>query len=249
MNLRAAFMSGLSSTVTAQQIFTDRGDEVAAFSRSVEGPSRTLDEADVSPVVDRAQGRRNVLTLYGVGGIGKTTLSRSVGPGEQIAETVREADPAGLGGLTVLAPRAALATYRAVRDRLRVPRPPSRCSTMAPTGRWSDWSSFARPRVLAEPALQQGHGRTPPASRRVPLGFRRRQLPQRGTHDLTELTSARQMDGGASAWCTVDFRSHSEVGTARLRSSWLTGSSSKESSLVFGIARSTPACSPVGRTR
>ncbi|CAM5686656.1 Gfo/Idh/MocA family oxidoreductase [Streptomyces viridifaciens] len=52
--------------------------------------------------------------------------------------------------------------------------------------------------------------------------------------DLTEITSARQTDGGASAWCTVDFRSHGEVGTARLRSSWLTGTSSKESSLVFG---------------
>lgn len=52
--------------------------------------------------------------------------------------------------------------------------------------------------------------------------------------DLTELLSARQLDGGASAWCTVGFRSRSEDGTARLRSSWLTGSSSKESSLVFG---------------
>ncbi|MFJ1708398.1 Gfo/Idh/MocA family protein [Kitasatospora sp. NPDC088346] len=52
--------------------------------------------------------------------------------------------------------------------------------------------------------------------------------------DLTGLTSARETDSGASAWCTVDFRSRGEVGTARLRSSWLTGSSSKESSLVFG---------------
>ncbi|MFF7456268.1 Gfo/Idh/MocA family protein [Kitasatospora sp. NPDC008115] len=52
--------------------------------------------------------------------------------------------------------------------------------------------------------------------------------------ELTELTSARQLDGGASAWCTVAFRSRGEDGTARLRSSWLTGSSSKESSLVFG---------------
>ncbi|MFJ9843676.1 tetratricopeptide repeat protein [Kitasatospora sp. NPDC101155] len=205
VNLRAAFMSGLSSTVTAQQVFTNRVDEVAAFKRSVEGLRRILDEADVSPVVDRAQGRRNVLTLYGVGGIGKTTLShelerrlladaaaegrddvvtvrvdvsedgacdieglllrlrsglgqlgsrwpafdlalasywarahpgealqdfldaspalrrasRSIGLGEQISETVREVDPAGIGGLTGLAQRAALATYRAVRDRVR----------------------------------------------------------------------------------------------------------------------------------
>ncbi|MFD0399663.1 Gfo/Idh/MocA family protein [Kitasatospora sp. NPDC059811] len=54
--------------------------------------------------------------------------------------------------------------------------------------------------------------------------------------DLTALTSARQLDGGASAWCTAEYRSRGESGTARLRSSWLTGSSSKESSLVLGRA-------------
>ncbi|WP_030055302.1 MULTISPECIES: Gfo/Idh/MocA family protein [Streptomyces] len=52
--------------------------------------------------------------------------------------------------------------------------------------------------------------------------------------DLTGLTSLRQTDGGASAWCAVGFRSRGEAGTARLRSSWLTGSSSKESNLVLG---------------
>ncbi|MFG2906689.1 Gfo/Idh/MocA family protein [Kitasatospora sp. NPDC048286] len=52
--------------------------------------------------------------------------------------------------------------------------------------------------------------------------------------ELTGLTSAREMDGGASAWCTVGFRSRGEIGSARLRSSWLTGSSSKESNLVLG---------------
>ncbi|WP_030055303.1 MULTISPECIES: tetratricopeptide repeat protein [Streptomyces] len=217
VNLRAAFMSGLSSTVTAQQVFTNRVDEVAAFNGSVECLRRTLDEAESSPVVDRAQGRRNVLTLYGVGGIGKTTLSyelerrlladaaaegrddvvavrvdlaedgacdieglllrlraglgqlgsrwqafdlalasywarahpgealqdfldsspalrrasRSVGLGEQIAETVRDVDPAGLGGLTGLAHRAALATYRAVRDRVREGRLLADCELFA----------------------------------------------------------------------------------------------------------------------
>ncbi|MFD7410340.1 hypothetical protein [Kitasatospora purpeofusca] len=217
VNLRAAFMSGLSSTVTAQQVFTNRVDEVAAFERSVAGLCRTLDEAEVSPVMDRAQGRRNVLTLYGVGGIGKTTLShelerrlladaaaegrddvvavrvdlsedgacdieglllrlraglgqlgsrwqafdlalaaywarahpgeplqdfldsspalrrasRSVGLGDQIAETVRDVDPTGLGGLTGLAHRAALATYRAVRDRVREGRLLADCELFA----------------------------------------------------------------------------------------------------------------------
>ncbi|MEU6233937.1 hypothetical protein [Kitasatospora sp. NPDC047058] len=217
VNLRAAFMSGLSSTVTAQQVFTNRVDEVAAFNRSVEGLRRTLDEAEVSPVVDRAQPRRNVLTLYGVGGIGKTTLSqelerrlladasadghdevvsvrvdlsedgscdieglvlrlraglgrlggrwpafdlalasywvrahpgealqdfldaspalrrasRSIRLGDQIAEAVRDVDPAGLGGLTGLAHRAALATYRAVRDRVREGRLLADCELFA----------------------------------------------------------------------------------------------------------------------
>ncbi|MFJ4920027.1 Gfo/Idh/MocA family protein [Streptomyces sp. NPDC088725] len=52
--------------------------------------------------------------------------------------------------------------------------------------------------------------------------------------DLTALDSARSLDGGASAWCTASYRSRGTVGTARLRSSWLTGYSSKESALTFG---------------
>lgn len=217
VNLRAAFMSGLSSTVTAQQVFTNRVDEVAAFARSVDELHRMLDEAEVSPVVDRGQGRRNVLTFYGVGGIGKTTLShelerrllaearekerddvvtvridlseegagdieslllrlraalgqlgsrwpafdlalasywarahpgealqefldaspalrrasRSIALGDQIAEAVKQVDPGGLGGLTGLAHRAALVTYRAVRDRVREGRLLADCDLFA----------------------------------------------------------------------------------------------------------------------
>ncbi|GAA1391700.1 hypothetical protein GCM10009639_21910 [Kitasatospora putterlickiae] len=52
--------------------------------------------------------------------------------------------------------------------------------------------------------------------------------------DLTGLRSVSETDGGASAWCTVGFRSRGGEGVARLRSSWLTGSSSKESGLVLG---------------
>lgn len=217
VNLRAAFMSGLASTVSAQQVFTNRVDEVAAFGRSLAGLHRTLDEAEVSPVVDRVQGRRNVLTFYGVGGIGKSTLShelerrlladaqadgrrdvvtvrvdvsedgacdleslllrlraglgrlgnrwpafdlalasywarahpgetlqefldaspalrrvsRSVGLGDQIAQSVGLVVPADLGGLTGLAQRAALATYRAVRDRVREGRLLAECELFA----------------------------------------------------------------------------------------------------------------------
>lgn len=78
VNLRAAFMSGMTSAVAAQQVFTNRTDEVAAFGRSLDGLHQALDLAEISPVVDRVQGRRNVLTFYGVGGIGKTTLSHEL---------------------------------------------------------------------------------------------------------------------------------------------------------------------------
>lgn len=52
--------------------------------------------------------------------------------------------------------------------------------------------------------------------------------------DLTALTSAHPMDAGASAWCTAAYRSRGTVGSARLRTSWRTGSSSKETVLIFG---------------
>ncbi|MCF2531830.1 Gfo/Idh/MocA family protein [Yinghuangia soli] len=55
-----------------------------------------------------------------------------------------------------------------------------------------------------------------------------------GLVDLTSLTSATQLDGGASAWCTFAFKSRGATGTARLRTSWLTGSSSKETVIAFG---------------
>lgn len=52
--------------------------------------------------------------------------------------------------------------------------------------------------------------------------------------ELDSLTSAEETDGGASAWCTVDYRSADTAGTARLRTSWLTGSSSKRTTLSLG---------------
>jgi hypothetical protein len=78
VNLRAAFMSGLDSPVTAQQVFADRADETAAFQVAIGNLEQELDGAAVSPVVDRTQGRRNILSYYGVGGIGKTTLSQEL---------------------------------------------------------------------------------------------------------------------------------------------------------------------------
>ncbi|MDB1088713.1 tetratricopeptide repeat protein [Streptomyces sp. ACA25] len=217
VNLRAAFMSGTESTVAAQQVFTNRTNEVAAFKKSLTGLHSALDGADTSPVVDRVQGRRNVLTFYGVGGIGKTTLSqelerrlfadaraegrndavsvwidvsedgasdieslllrlraglgqlgnrwpafdlalasywarahpgealqefldsvpavrrasRSVGLSEQIAASVEHVVPADVGGLTGLAQRAAMGTYRAIRSRVREGRLLSECELFA----------------------------------------------------------------------------------------------------------------------
>jgi tetratricopeptide (TPR) repeat protein len=216
VNLRAAFMSGMASRVAAQQVFTNRSDETAAFSRSLEELHASLDAATISPVADRVQGRRNVLTFYGVGGIGKTTLShelerrflaeaeaegrddaisvridlsedgahdietlllrlragfgqlgsvwpafdlalasywarahpgeslqeflgsspmirrasRSAGLSEQIAQSIGSLVPE-VGGLTGLAQRVALLTYRAIRDRVRAGRVLADCELFA----------------------------------------------------------------------------------------------------------------------
>src|SRR4051812_18025647 len=77
-NLRAAFMSSVDSPVAAQQVFTNRSDEVAAFERSILRHAETISGTEISPVADRSQGRRNVLAFYGLGGIGKTTLSQEL---------------------------------------------------------------------------------------------------------------------------------------------------------------------------
>lgn len=216
VNLRAAFMSGTASRVAAQQVFTNRSDETAAFNRSLEELHASLDAAAISPVADRVQARRNVLTFYGVGGIGKTTLShelerrflsdaqaegrgdvvsvrvdlsedgahdvetlllrlraglgqlgshwpafdlalasywarahpgeslqefldsspmvrrasRSAGLSEQISQSIGSLVPE-VGGLTGLAQRVALLTYRAIRDRVRAGRLLSECDLFA----------------------------------------------------------------------------------------------------------------------
>ncbi|MDA0632134.1 tetratricopeptide repeat protein [Nonomuraea sp. MCN248] len=75
LNLRAAFALGLASPISAQQIFTNRVSEIGAFDRSIEVLASRLEAAEISPVTDRRVPRWNVLVYYGVGGIGKTTLS------------------------------------------------------------------------------------------------------------------------------------------------------------------------------
>lgn len=78
LSLRAAFTLGLQSTLAAQQVFTDRVTEIAAFDASLDSLQRSLSAAELSPVIDRSVPRTNVLVYYGVGGIGKTTLSQEI---------------------------------------------------------------------------------------------------------------------------------------------------------------------------
>lgn len=59
---------------SAQDVFTDRIEQRAAFATALGQLDENAGSAAV--VIDFEAGRRNVLHFYGVGGIGKTTLSR-----------------------------------------------------------------------------------------------------------------------------------------------------------------------------
>ncbi len=76
-DLRALFTVG-GARLSAEEVFTNRVTEVEAFQGAVnsflERPSS--DSSYLSPVVDVSIPRANVLTFYGIGGIGKSTLSR-----------------------------------------------------------------------------------------------------------------------------------------------------------------------------
>ncbi|MEU5859938.1 Gfo/Idh/MocA family oxidoreductase [Nonomuraea sp. NPDC047529] len=52
--------------------------------------------------------------------------------------------------------------------------------------------------------------------------------------DLSTLTPRQQIDEGASSWFTYEHHSGATVGTVRLRTSWLTGDSSKKTALWCG---------------
>jgi len=105
ISLRAAFTLAPQSPVSAQQVFTNRVTEVGSFDAALRSLGDTLATADISPVADRATPRKNVLVFYGVGGIGKTTLSEELerrftgpvdgkGTGERAAVRVDFAEPA-----------------------------------------------------------------------------------------------------------------------------------------------------------
>lgn len=78
LSLRAAFTLAQQSAVAAQQVFTNRVSEIAAFDASLESLQRSLSVAELSPVIDRSLPRTNVLVYFGVGGIGKTALSQEI---------------------------------------------------------------------------------------------------------------------------------------------------------------------------
>lgn len=56
----------------------NRVSEISAFDLAISSLRGSLKASDLSPVEDRRAPRRNVLSYYGVGGIGKSTLSREL---------------------------------------------------------------------------------------------------------------------------------------------------------------------------
>jgi hypothetical protein len=75
-NLRSLFITGQAVSSSAQDVFTNRIPEVKAFGRSMDQFPSWNPRRDTSPVVDVSRGRTNVLVYYGIGGIGKTALSK-----------------------------------------------------------------------------------------------------------------------------------------------------------------------------
>jgi tetratricopeptide (TPR) repeat protein len=78
ISLRAAFTLAPGSLVSAQQVFTNRTSEVGAFDEALRPLGSSSAAPDKSPVLNRALPRKNVLVYFGLGGIGKTTLSEEL---------------------------------------------------------------------------------------------------------------------------------------------------------------------------
>ncbi len=73
VDLETFFSIGASSTLSAQNTFTNRSEELEAFFNSLE--EQKLDDP-VGMIEDVRSPRRNVLVFFGMGGIGKTRLSK-----------------------------------------------------------------------------------------------------------------------------------------------------------------------------
>jgi tetratricopeptide (TPR) repeat protein len=77
MNLERLFAHGPDVAISAQEIFTNRQHELAAFQEAVNEVERKIGlHPDL--VVNVSLPRDNVICYYGMGGIGKTTLSRQL---------------------------------------------------------------------------------------------------------------------------------------------------------------------------
>jgi len=73
--IRARRLGG--ARISAQRIFTDRISEAEAFAGKVD-ELRLLRAEHPDVALDFGAARRNVLSFYGDGGIGKTSLSREL---------------------------------------------------------------------------------------------------------------------------------------------------------------------------
>jgi hypothetical protein len=71
------FSIGSSSIASAQNVFTNRTDEIDVFGKSLEHVA-VQNKRPVALVEDLISPRTNVLVFYGFGGIGKTRLSREL---------------------------------------------------------------------------------------------------------------------------------------------------------------------------
>lgn len=74
-DLRTLFRSN-SPDLSAEEVFSDREDEWEAIARSVTACVAGMSDPGFD-VEDFEEPRRNVLMFYGVGGIGKTSLSHN----------------------------------------------------------------------------------------------------------------------------------------------------------------------------